>query len=550
MGKLFQLCVVGVIMVCAPSCGNISGTDDVNVEGVGYRETQNGLWGILNPKTGKPIYEDEFNNKPSLVINGYFWVENAGESGKYALYKVEENAPELIAGGLLGVGFFSDGLIPTVTRDSHITMLNGKGEVAFTLDSYKGKEITRSALIYSDGLLPVQCDEQWGAVDTNGEMVIEPIYTWISDFRSNRSIALKKMESENNSAPTYKWVIIDTKGSIIKDLECVYLENNPCKISDGVWLLYTNEDKRFVDLQTGEILCKVNSDEDIRCFNSKYYVSETDGQMRVKNYKKKRIVKGDYSDLALFSDDMFYAQKSENKGYWLNLEGERIGTLEDWNNMNYYDEYGIRTVYVDGSEVLLNEKGEIISDEYQSIDFQTRSEPLYSDYFDADEELTNLLNPLKSGGYNDVILGMTAIEVAEKYPNEMDASYSFYTQVCDNVNVIFDGYYKTARYVTKTRDGYWGKETYQEQDGYEFTDVRVSEIEISHYYVGSEYVYRLRDMFEKIDNHMKERGLRLGVCGDDIKCFESDKYVIKVSIERLYDSVYFLRMCVSGVSEG
>lgn len=160
-----------------------------------------------------------------------------------------------------------------------------------------------------------------------------------------------------------------------------------------------------------------------------------------------------------------------------------------------------------------------------------------------------MLNPLKSGGYNDVTLGMTAREVADKYPNEMVASYSSYTKVCDNVKVMFDGYYKTARYVTKTRDGYWGKETYQEQDGYEFADVRVSEIEISHYYVGSEYLYRLRDMLEKIDNHMKERGLRLGVCGDDIKCFESDKYVVKVSIERRYGFVYYLRMCVKGVPE-
>lgn len=539
MKKLIQMCVAGAIMLCASACGNLTGGDG-NVDYIGFKETTNGAWGILDIKTGKPIYMDEFRNKPSLVNDGVFWVEEGGESSrdkKYSLYKVEGKSPKCIAYGLLGAGYFSEGLIPTVSPDSRITLLNKKGEVEFTLDPYNGKEITSSNLRYSSGLLPVECDGQWGAVNTKGEMVIKPEYQYIGDFSSDRALALKQIEGDENTPSSWKYCIIDTKGKVIKSFDCDRDSGFP-KIYDGVWLLQNRDDQRFVEMKTGKVLCKVNNDEDIWSFNSKYYVSKVDGQMRVSNYEKERIVRGDYSDIVLFNDEMFYAQKSKDKGYWLNLEGERIGTLDDWNYMFKHPSANIRIVNVDGNPVLLNEKGEIISDEYHTISYSLWTDndyTLMSDYFNADEALAKMLEPLdlKNGTCNDLTFGMKASEVAAKYSNSMYRTYEESFRLSDNVKVYFDGYYKRPRYVTKVRDGYWGPVTYEEQDGYEWGDVSVSAFEVYHD-ESSNKSYRLKTMYAKFCEDIQNQGFsQTSSDGEYTKWFENDKYKIHAYLDRM-----------------
>lgn len=538
MKKLIQMSVASAIVLCASACGNLTGGDERNVEGIGFQETENGAWGILDVKTGKPIYVEEFRNKPSAVVNGFFWVEESPDTSmvkKYALYKVEGKSPKCVAEDLLGMGYYSEGLIPTVTQDSRITLLNEKGDDAFTLEPYNGKEITNCGLRYMSGLLIVKCDGKWGAVNTKGEMVIEPEWQLLDAFLSGRCVAQKKIEGDENTPPEYKWCIIDKKGNIIKEFDCEeesFL--NYSKIYDGVWLHRNSDGQQFVDLKTGKVLCKVNKDVDVRRFNSKYYVSEEDGQMRVSNYEGERIVRGYYSDIVLFNDDKFYAQKSSGKGYWLNTEGERIGTLEDCDNLffNHRANYGLVTV--DGSVALLNDKGEIISEEYNSIGSASYHRgndfTIMSDYFDADAELAKILEPFDfiNGSYRDITLGMTAKEVAAKYSDKMNGDYGFW--LSDNIIVGFDDFCRTARYVTKTRDGYWGQETYQEQDGYEWTDAKVEQVCVFHAEpLGKDY--RLKKIFTKFCEYIEKQGYRCSRTYDEyMKSFMRGNYIIHVRL--------------------
>lgn len=547
MIKPIKLSVLCTLALCVSACENITDTNYYNVEGIGFKESQNGAWGILDLETGKPIYIDEFRNQPSLVVNGFFWTKESSDTSimnNYTLYKVDDNSPKYIADNLLGVGYFSDGLIPTVTKDSRIALLNKNGDVAFSLNPYNEKEITHCGLRYMSGFLSVKCDGLWGAINTKGEMIIKPELEYIGDFLGDRCVALKKIE--NNGFTEYKWCIIDSEGKTINDFD-IDIESKYPNISDGIWMLKYCDGYYFVELKSGSVICTVTLDENIKSFNSKYYVSEKDGQMRVCNYDKERIVRGDYSNIVLFNDDMFYAQKSKDKGYWINTDGERIETLNGWNNMRYNLRANTRTVEIDGSKVLLSDKGEIISEEYNSIESASdryNNFMLASDYFNAEEVLFKLLEPFnfKTGSCYDITLDMTTQEVSNKYSDNMNRTNSNNFNLSDNLTVFFNKSYKVARYVTKTREGYWGPETYQEQDGYEWTDATVLGI-ILKYTEFSDRSYRLREIFAEFCEHIQEQGFsHSGDYGEYDKRFENDKLRISIGLEYLDNRYHYPKM--------
>ena len=143
--KKLLFCIGTLIAVLFSSCSS----SDLEVQYLPFKKDKDDNWGLINAK-GKILYEDEFENCPSAVVNGYFSVE--GKKGTYTVYKATEGSPTEIIDGLVSVGCMSEGLIPVTKKNCRISYINEKGEEQFTLDPIKGNEITEVTSFFSDGL--------------------------------------------------------------------------------------------------------------------------------------------------------------------------------------------------------------------------------------------------------------------------------------------------------------------------------------------------------------------------------------------------------------
>ena len=143
--KKLLFCIGTLIAVLFSSCSS----SDLEVEYLPFKKDKDDKWGLINAE-GEILYEDEFENCPSPVLNGYFYAES--KNGSVSVYEATEGSPTEIIDGLYAAGYMSEGLIPVTKKNSRISFINNKGENQFTLEPIKGDEIEMVSSFFSDGL--------------------------------------------------------------------------------------------------------------------------------------------------------------------------------------------------------------------------------------------------------------------------------------------------------------------------------------------------------------------------------------------------------------
>lgn len=131
-------------------------------------------WGLVDAN-GEFLFTDEFSDRPSPVVNGYFFVE---EGNGYTVYKAEKNPKQVgDLSGLKGCGFYNDGLMPVVHKGEHISFVDGSGKTKFTLESVDSVSVSAAMNMFVNGRCAIRTsDEKWGAIDTDGNVVVKPKY--------------------------------------------------------------------------------------------------------------------------------------------------------------------------------------------------------------------------------------------------------------------------------------------------------------------------------------------------------------------------------------
>lgn len=131
-------------------------------------------WGLVDAN-GEFLFTDEFSDRPSPVVNGYFFVE---EGNGYTVYKAEKNPKQVgDLSGLKGCGFYNDGLMPVVHKGEHISFVDGSGKTKFTLENVDSVSVSAAMNMFVNGRCAIRTsDEKWGAIDTDGNVVVKPKY--------------------------------------------------------------------------------------------------------------------------------------------------------------------------------------------------------------------------------------------------------------------------------------------------------------------------------------------------------------------------------------
>ena len=366
------------------------------------RESSKDNWGFYSPD-GKTFLLDEFEHQPSSVIGGLFSVQE-GKDGGYTLYKFDEKKPAAILEGLKAVGFLSDGLIPVVKKGERISIADKNGEVKFTLDPVKDKEIIQCGDGFWDGLLYViNQDNKYGFVSTDGSYVVEPKYDTASNFSDGLCVVGVRSEGDD---PEMQYSVIDKKGETV-----FKIKHTPYKMDfqDGL-LLVRDDNDRFIFLDTkGEQVYKCPEKfKSIYGYNKKYIIfGDDDDKSGVANFDGETVIRPKYDRIAFYGDDQFIAAVSDDEEcYVLDKEGEKVIDLDGYKMAVWAGRYGLVGYDKSGYEFLDKEGKPLKGAAFEDISpSYCASFMIASDYFNMDGAVSDIVGLIKDAGVADYKLG-------------------------------------------------------------------------------------------------------------------------------------------------
>jgi len=173
-------------------------------------------WGFVRCD-GSMLLSNKFASAPSAAVNGYFTVR---EGQSYTVYKAaKEPYPVDGLNGLVYAGAMSYGLMPVTWRGKRVSLVDGDGVVRMELTSISGREIVKTAPYFIDGLLTVYTqDGLWGAINTDGEMVLEPVYDMEPRFSENIAPVSRTVEEPGDSSEicrVVRYYLVNSNGRTI-----------------------------------------------------------------------------------------------------------------------------------------------------------------------------------------------------------------------------------------------------------------------------------------------------------------------------------------------
>lgn len=410
------LAVAGVALLT--SCGAGTGSNDV--EYVPFKTDKDGKWGMIS-MDGTVLFEEEFKDRPTVVMNDRFIVRNG--NGMEELYSASEK-PEKIGDEYIHICSFTDDVTPAVKKNEKITLINKNGEVKATLDKAGNKSIV-TCFAFQDGFAPIITeDDKWGVIDTKGAIVVDAKYDDLYPL-GDGFFMLGEMSDKNSRTVS----VANSKGEIVTKLKIgegqKYSNVNPKSSSSKYLAVCTKADG---ESQWGYI--DMNKDIKIKPSNKIRYFGElrgenvifrnSDGNDGVMNMKGETVLRAKYDILTWVSDDLLAAYDSERTSCELiNLNGDKL-TKEKYQIIRpFFDNVHAYVKIDDNSWGLINNKGEEIKDfkiDICELSFNGGDDEVNSDFVDIDA-IASDINITKDGmmGYS---LEMTPLQAVHRH-NEL-----------------------------------------------------------------------------------------------------------------------------------
>lgn len=231
------------------------GHSTIKVQAVAYQAKDKALWSLVS-MDGKILFQNRFNNEPTRVRDGRFFVKN--EQDFWELYDASHK-PRRIGGSFLYVSSYNKGYAFVTPFNQPVQVINTAGITVKVLDSIAGKRVNGvyAHMAFSEensGYAIVEMnDETVGMVDEKGRVVIPPLYCDIS-FSRGVFLAVPEQYKEflgDNEGDKLVYHVLDEKGNLL------------FKISDKQY--------QYVSLSDGKVIASMEDGEQLisHVFNTK-----------------------------------------------------------------------------------------------------------------------------------------------------------------------------------------------------------------------------------------------------------------------------------------
>lgn len=516
MNCRFIYCLLITIIVLLSACNQ--NANEYEKTHIPFKAEKDSRWGLIDWE-GNPLIEDEFENKPSVVTEGRFYVKNSDDL--YEFYTAEKKFKK-IGKEYVRVGAFHDGLAPVVEKDQPVSFIRPDGTVAFTFDSYKD-ELIQAVSIFQEERAAFKTESgKWGFIDVNGKVVIEPIYDDVNLFENNSTRVYKS--SNEKYGETF---IIDKNGKMYFKVNPEYEVHRSFSEHKIGYKESIGEDKGYGILdEKGEKILKASQKyKYIGFYSHNHAIFEgNSGEYGLMDKEGNVIIRAKYAMLKEAGDVLIFRNTWEKgRDGILSYEGDVI--CEDiYNDIIPFMGSNKYTYALDNKEwILIDKKGK---DQHKGSFCEVDANPIIlssviieSDYIDVQSEVDKAMKYINEDGSIDKLTYNTK-------PNEFANIYNKYYKVSDlqdkkemsqylnserfihpylyavyNANVI------TPNYERKWKESYWGRGHWENEiSGYSYNDnanIKTFILRLDPYGKLSE---RKQDMFNAVCQWMETRG--------------------------------------------
>ncbi|MBR4886555.1 MAG: WG repeat-containing protein [Muribaculaceae bacterium] len=347
--KTVKICYVSLIAFLLAGCGLFESEKN---EFIPVKENKSDKWGFMS-LDGEMIIENEFEKTPTFPMEGVFSVE---EKDGYSVFLLK-NRPELIKGceNLKSVGCMSNGVMPTVQKGKRISYINKKGEILFTLNPIKGKEIICVSAYFDDknyAIIETE-DNNFGYINNKGEVVINPNFSCALPFsKDGYALVCKEIDGKPN------WQIIDNNGKTILKIGEKYNPCYPFVINEKLAVLL-DDHFGFLDLSGKYSRCPdfVERIIDITKDGFVYYSKDKYGFM---NYEGEQIIRARYSGIQILDNGKFLVN-NDNEFLILNSKGEKEVSIDDYRGIYVTPNTNVLLAKIGNDWELINYEGKIVT---------------------------------------------------------------------------------------------------------------------------------------------------------------------------------------------
>ncbi|MBR2203310.1 MAG: WG repeat-containing protein [Prevotella sp.] len=392
------------------------------IEYIPFQESKDGNWGMISP-SGEVLFSEEFQNEPTVAINGRFMVKNA--DGLWEIYTTDKK-PKKIGGEYLYASLFYEDVAPVVAKGQRIQFIDRDGNVKTTLDKIGGKAVSKCKSFVA-GRAMVLVDGKWGAVDTDGKVVIEPKYTLMLSSTEGYFLAVDQKYENESDYEKITYTILNSNGKVVADIKGSKFKETQSMRTSYRFEDYIIDEALYVSADingdrqagllgfNGEWLLKPSSR--VKSFSQKtgqnmvFYDGEGYGLMDISGEEK---IRPKYEFMFLLDEDVFAAKSKSDETFSLyNLEGEKIGKDEYLQISHFYDGKHCFARVGKNDVVLINKNGEEqkLKTNICAIDFTFDDNTLESDYYDMDEVVSAMkISPTGFMGLDTKCTGPMVIE--------------------------------------------------------------------------------------------------------------------------------------------
>lgn len=240
-----KMAVAALAVLLMTACGKPEATYQYKTQYLPVQLPGSEKWSILDINSGEVIVQDAFDNAPSPVVAGMFYVMNSEDS--YDYYDVA--APtQPVAGHFGSVTSFSDDGVAVCSRvGGPLCIIDRKGSVVKELP----KEVSQCSM-FARGMAAFQNDNgQWGYINTSGDTIVPANYSSVNLFLYDDYTTV--IDNNQQSDSTVSFTVINKSGKVMftgntaeyQPIQPYYM-NGVLPVLKGDSLVCLNEDGKEV----------------------------------------------------------------------------------------------------------------------------------------------------------------------------------------------------------------------------------------------------------------------------------------------------------------
>ncbi len=207
MKILSRIALAAVAALLMTACGGTDSTYQYKTQYLPVQLVGSEKWSILDVNSGEIVVRDAYDNAPSPVVDGMFYLMNS--DGSYDYYDI--SAPtQPVAGHFGSVTSFSDDGVAVCSRvGGSLCVIDRKGNVIKELP----KEISQCSM-FSRGMAAFQNDNgSWGYINTSGDTIVPANFSTANLFLYGDYAMVIDENQPGDSAVNFS--VIDKSGKVM-----------------------------------------------------------------------------------------------------------------------------------------------------------------------------------------------------------------------------------------------------------------------------------------------------------------------------------------------